>query len=74
MEMNGLFAQSLIALDDSLGASGREIVESLIAYFSMMGDPLEDRFWDAVGWEFTEVYVPYLQALDSYLAIRNSES
>lgn len=74
MEMNGLFAQSLIALDDSLGASGREIVESLIAYFSMMGNPLEDRFWDAVGWEFTEMYVPYLQALDSYLATRNSES
>jgi len=74
MEMNGLFAQSFIALDDSLEGSGREIVESLIAYFSMMGDPLEDRFWDAVGWEFTEVYVPYLQALDSYLAIQNSES
>jgi uncharacterized protein YyaL (SSP411 family) len=72
MEMNGLFAQSIIALDDALGSSGRTIVESIISYFSLMGEPLEDRFWNAVGWEFTEVYVPYLQALEKYLSRQNT--
>jgi uncharacterized protein YyaL (SSP411 family) len=71
MEMNGLFAQSIISLDASLGPRGRIIVESLITYFSLMGEPLEDRFWNAVAWEFTEAYVPYLQALEIYLPIRN---
>jgi hypothetical protein len=74
MEINGLFAQSIMSLDDSLGPSGRIIVESLITYFSLMGEPLEDRFWNAVAWEFTEAYVPYLQALENYLTIQNSES
>ena len=74
MEMNGLFAQSIISLDDSLGPSGRIIVESLITYFSLMGEPLEDRFWNATAWEFTEAYVPYLQALENYLSIQNNES
>ena len=73
MEMNGLFAQSILSLDHNLGSSGRKIVESLITYFSLMGEPLEDRFWNASTWEFTEGYVPYLQALDNYMSIRNSE-
>lgn len=71
MEMNGLFAQSIISLDANLGPRGRVIVESLITYFSRMGEPLEDRFWNAVAWEFTEAYVPYLEALEIYLPIRN---
>lgn len=72
MQMNGLFAQSIISLDDSLGPSGRIIVESLITYFSRMGEPLEDRFWNAVAWEFAEAYVPYLRALENYLPIRGN--
>jgi hypothetical protein len=72
MEMNGLLAQSIIALDDALGSSGLTIIESLISYFSLMGEPLEDRFWNAVGWEFTEIYVPYLQALEKYLSMQNT--
>jgi len=72
MEMNGFFAQSINSLDASLGSSGRIIVESLITYFSLMGEPLEDRFWQADTWQFTEAYVPYLQALDGYLLTRNN--
>lgn len=70
MEMNGMFAQSIISLDASLGPRGRIIVESLITYFSRMGEPLEDHFWNAGAWEFTEAYVPYLRALEIYLPIR----
>jgi uncharacterized protein YyaL (SSP411 family) len=74
MQMNGLFALSIASLDDSLGPGGRIIVESLITYFSLMGELLEDRFWDAVEWEFTEAYVPYLQALGAYISHQNSGS
>ena len=73
MEMNGLFAQAINSLDASLGSSGRIIVESLVTYFSLMGEPLEDRFWYADAWQFTEAYVPYLQALDGYMSIRDSQ-
>jgi len=68
MEMNGLFALSIISLGDKLGPSGDIIVESLITYFSLMGEPLEDRFWNAAEWEFTEAYVPYLQALGHFMS------
>ena len=73
MEMNGLFAQAINSLDANLGSSGRTIVEALITYFSLMGESLEDRFWDADSWQFTEAYVPYLQALDGYMSIRDSQ-
>ena len=68
MEINGLFAQSIISMDDSLGPGGRKVVKSLVTYFSRMVEPLEDRLWDAVNWEFAESYVPYLQAVDNYLS------
>lgn len=68
MEINGLFAQSLISMDGSLGASGRKVVGSLVRYFSQMVEPLEDRIWNAVAWEFAESYVPYLQAAENYLS------
>ena len=70
MEMNALFAQSIMSMDTRLGPRGRMIVDSLITYFSLMGEPLEDRFWHAADWEFTEAYVPYLQAVDIYLPVR----
>ena len=71
MEMNGLFAQSIMALDAKLGPTGRIAVESLMTYFSQMGDPLEDHLWHAADWEFAEGYVPYLRAVDVYLPVRN---
>ena len=71
MEMNGLFAQAIMALDAKLGPKGRIVVESVMTYFSQMGEPLEDRFWNATEWEFAEGYVPYLRAVDVYLPVRN---
>jgi len=68
MEINGLFAQSFISMDDSLDSSGRKLVGSIVTYFSRMVEPLEDRLWNAVDWEFAESYVPYLQAVETYLS------
>jgi len=66
MEVNGLLAQTLIGLngDGEYGA----LVNSIVRYFSDMGDILEERLWDGENWEFTERYVPYLRAVDSYLS------
>ena len=72
MEMNALFAQSIITLGDRLDPGGSKIVESLITYYSLMGELLEDRFWNGVAWDFTETYVPYLQALEKYLKANSS--
>ncbi len=58
----------MIDLGDRLGSDTQVKIESIIAYFSMMSEVLEDRFWDAAEWEFTESYVPYLQAVNKYLA------
>ena len=72
MEINGLMAQSMIDLGDRLGSDTQVKIESIIAYFSMVSEVLEDRFWDAAEWEFTESYVPYLQAVNKYLATLES--
>lgn len=74
MEINGLFAQTLLALDHRLDGAHRPVVESLLAYFSLMGEVLEDRLWDARDWEFTETYVPYLRAYEQYTAIQTSSA
>jgi hypothetical protein len=66
MTANGLLAQSITSLGDRLNARDRKIVRSSITYFSLMGEVLEDRFWNAVEWEFAEAYVPYLQILKKY--------
>jgi uncharacterized protein YyaL (SSP411 family) len=71
MEINGLMAQSMIDLDDRLDTDAQQKIDSIIAYFSLMAEVLEDRFWDAVEWEFTESYVPYLEAVNKYLVARN---
>lgn len=68
MEMNGLFAQTMIGLDKTLGSNYPAIIRSLITYFSGMDQLLEDRIWDSKDWQFTERYVPYLRAVDKYLA------
>lgn len=71
MSVNGLLAQSITRLGDRLDLRDREIVGSLITYFSLMGEVLEDRFWNANEWEFAEAYVPYLQVLEQYTSTRS---
>ena len=67
MEMNATLALSIMGLGDRLNPGGGKIVDSIAAYFSQMIDPLEERFWNAVEWEFAESYVPLLQAVDRFL-------
>lgn len=66
MEVNGLIAQTLIDLNDD--AKYDLLVSNIIKYFSAMGEIFEERLWDGENWEFTERYVPYLRAVDNYLA------
>jgi uncharacterized protein YyaL (SSP411 family) len=65
MEVNGLMAQTLIGLR----AEGdyADLINAIITYFSAMDEVLEERLWDGKDWEFTQRYVPYLRAADSYL-------
>ncbi|MDX1513825.1 MAG: DUF255 domain-containing protein [Gammaproteobacteria bacterium] len=64
-EVNGLLATSMIALDqsDTYGS----LIASIMTYFSAMGEVFEERVWEGRDWEFTERYVPYLQAATAYL-------
>ncbi len=68
MEMNGLFAQTMMGLEKTLGSNYPAIMKSLITYFSGMDQLLEDRVWNSKDWQFMERYVPYLRAVDKYLA------
>ena len=72
MELNGLIAQSILGLGGRSDPANMEIVESLITHYSQMTEVLEDRLWDAVEWDFTESYVPYLRALEKYSALQSS--
>jgi len=65
MEVNGLLAQTMIGLGKD--GSYKPIIDNIITYFSATGEILEERLWDGENWEFTERYVPYLLAVDSYL-------
>ncbi len=64
MEMNGLIATAMVKADKHDPAN-REILESMMTYFSQVSVVLEERFWDAVDWDFAEAYVPYLRAVES---------
>ena len=64
METNGLIAQTLIGLK-RVGDYGA-LINAIITYFSAMGEVFEERLWEGQEWEFTERYVPYLRAADSY--------
>ena len=66
MEVNGLIAQTLIGLNED-GEHGA-LVDTIVTYFSAMGEVFEERLWEGENWEFTERYVPYLRAVDSYLS------
>ena len=68
MEMNGLLVQTMMQLGAALESDQHKLVRPVLTYFSLMGDVLEDRFWDGVEWEFAETYVPYLSAAERYLA------
>jgi len=68
MEMNGLLAETLIGINGDGRYSDR--IAAIIAYFSAIGEVLEERLWDAQDWEFTERYIPYLRAVDAYLSDR----
>ncbi len=72
MELNGLLTQAILGLGTRLDASPMEIVEAMITHYSLMAEVLEDRLWDAVEWDFTETYVPYLRAVDQYIAARSN--
>ncbi len=64
LEMNGLIATAIVRSGNDDAAS-REILRSLITYFSQISEVLEERFWDAVDWDFAEAYVPYLRAVEA---------
>ena len=70
MEMNGLYAQMLFDIELSEWKNGKNLyrTEPMITYFSAMDELLEDQIWDAESWKFAESYVPYLKAVEKYLA------
>ena len=71
MEMNGLLGLTMMRLGEDGFPPRWEVVNSLMTYFSGAGALLEDRLWDASDWEIMEAYVPYLQAIDAWLALRS---
>ena len=72
MEMNGLFAQMMLDMEiiEEKKDDLRYKSEPMITYFSAMDEILEEQIWDAENWKFAERYVPYMRALDKYLASR----
>ena len=70
MEMNGLFSQMMLDMEliQWTNDDHRNQIEPMITYFSAMDELLEDQIWDAENWQFAESYVPYLRAVDTYLA------
>ena len=72
MEMNALLALAMMGLDEDGIPQRRDVVDSLMAYFSGVGELLDERLWESSDWEIMEAYVPYLEAIDVWLA-RKSE-
>ena len=72
MEMNGLFSQMMLDMEIIQWTydDHRNQIEPMITYFSAMDEMLEEQIWDAENWKFAERYVPYMRALDKYLASR----
>ena len=69
METNALLALAVMRLDDDVGARRMDVVESLMTYFSGVGDLLDERLWESTEWEIMEAYVPYLEAIDAFMAL-----
>ena len=70
MEMNALLGLTIMRLGEDGFPPRWERVDPLMTYFSGAGTLLEERLWDAGDWEIMEAYVPYLQAVDAWLALR----
>ena len=71
MEMNALLGLTMMRLGEDRFPPRWEVVDSLMTYFSGVGALLEDRLWEAGDWEVMEAYVPYLEAIDTWLALRS---
>ena len=71
MEMNALLALAMMGLDEDGIRQRWDVVESLMTYFSGVGELLDNRLWESSNWEIMETYVPYLEAIDVYLALRS---
>ena len=73
MEMNALLGLTMMRLDEDGYRQRWDVVESLMTYFSGVGALLDERLWDSNDWEIMEAYVPYLHAINAFLAIRAAE-
>ena len=71
MEMNALLALAMMGLDEDGIRQRWDVVESLMSYFSGVGELLDERLWESSDWEIMEAYVPYLEAIDVFLALRS---
>ena len=70
MEMNAMLGLAMMRLEEGGYRQRRGVVESLMTYFSGVGTLLDERLWESSDWEVMEAYVPYLEAIDAYLALR----
>ena len=70
MEMNAMLGLAMMRLEEDGYSQRRGVVESLMTYFSGVGTLLDDRLWESSDWEVMEAYVPYLEAIDAFVAFR----
>ena len=70
MEMNAMLGLAMMRLDEDGYRQRWDVVESLMTYFSGVGALLDDRLWESSDWEVMEAYVPYLEAIDAFVALR----
>ena len=70
MEMNALLGLTMMRLDEDGHRQRWDVVESLMTYFSGVGALLDERLWESSDWEVMEAYVPYLDAINVFLALR----
>ena len=71
MEMNALLALAMMGLEEDGIRQRWDVVESLMTYFSGVGELLDERLWESSDWEVMESYVPYLEAIDQFMALRS---
>ncbi|MDD9980036.1 MAG: DUF255 domain-containing protein [Gammaproteobacteria bacterium] len=74
METNALLALAMMRLDEDGLPQRWDVVESLMTYFSGVGELLDERLWESTEWEIMEAYVPYLEAIDAWLALGSERS
>ena len=69
MEMNAMLALTMMRLGEDGYRQRWDVVEPLMTYFSGVGELLDERLWESTDWEIMEAYVPYLEAIDAWLAL-----